>query len=73
MFVRPGLPTWTASTVLFRDFEIGAGYRPGANSILKVSYREDRWDVAGFLATILPDGQALAVQYSHRFDVRGKH
>lgn len=69
-FISPDVPTWTASTVLFRDIEVGVGYRFGPETVLKASYRIDRWDVEGFLATILPDGHAFALQFSRRFDAR---
>jgi len=45
VFVRPELPVWTATTVRFGDVEIGVGYRFGAGTTLKASYRFDDWDV----------------------------
>ncbi len=70
VFIEPRAPVWRANTILFRDVEVGLGYRFGPDTLLKASYRVDRWDVDGFLATILPDGHAFALQVAHAFDVR---
>ncbi len=70
-FIAPLAPgVWLATTAEFSDLEVGAGYRFGPGTLLKISYRRDRWNVPDALAPMFPDGYALAAQLSYRFDVR---
>jgi len=70
-FIRPIDSTnWMGSEIEFHDIEIGAGVRFGPDTLLKVSYRRDRWNVDDALKRILPDGHSVAMQLSHTFDVR---
>jgi len=69
-YIAPaGGGVWFAGTVRFYDVEAGVGYRIGPGTVLKLSYRADRWQVADSLKPILPDGYAVAAQLSHTFDV----
>jgi hypothetical protein len=70
-FIRPSSSgNWTARPSSFRDLEVGGGYRFGANTLLKASWRMDDWDVTsdnyGF---VRPGGNAFAVQVSRAFDI----
>lgn len=68
-FIRPGTTVWAARLTDFADAEIGGGYRLGPSTLLKISWRGDRWWVkpgSGFRGT---GGHALAFQFSHAFDV----
>lgn len=60
---------WWGRAVRFFNGEVAAGFRIGRDTLLKVSYRRDLWDVEEALKTILPNGYALALQLSQRFDV----
>lgn len=70
-FVQPVSPTfWVARKTDFHNEEFGVGYRFGAGTLLKVSYRQDVWQVdAGNAPFVRPGGRAVAVQFSQRFDV----
>jgi hypothetical protein len=70
-FIRRVAPdTWVARSTDFHDEELGIGVRLGAFTLLKASYRQDRWDVdAGNAAFVRPGGRAFAVQLSQQFDV----
>ena len=61
---------WISRRTDFKAVELGGGFRFGANTTLKASYRRDDWKVtaanAGF---VRPGGQAFAIQFSRRFDV----
>lgn len=61
---------WISRRTDFKAVEVGGGFRFGANTTLKASYRRDDWKVTsantGF---VRPGGQAFAVQFSRRFDV----
>ena len=64
----PGV--WTASRTDLNDYETGVGYRVGLSTLLKVSYRWDKWDVTPQNYTFVrPGGKAIAVQVSQAFDV----
>jgi len=70
-FIRPiDAGNWIGREIEFHDIEIGAGVRVGPDTLLKVSYRLDRWNVDDTLKSILPDGHSAAIQLSHFFDVR---
>jgi hypothetical protein len=61
---------WVTTRTDFHDQEIGAGYRLTASTLLKASYRWDKWHVnAGNAFFVRPGGRALAVQLSQAFDV----
>ena len=70
-FVRPVSPTfWVARKTDFHNEEVGLGYRFGASTLLKASYRQDLWHVdAGNAAFVRPGGRAVALQLSQRFDI----
>ena len=70
-FIRPTSDTtWISRRTDFKAFEVGGGFRFGAHTTGKVSYRRDDWTVtpsnAGF---VRPGGYALAAQFSYQFDV----
>lgn len=70
-FIRPVSPTfWVARKTDFHNEELGLGYRFGASTLLKASYRQDLWHVdAGNAAFVRPGGRAVALQLSQRFDM----
>jgi hypothetical protein len=59
----------TATAVNFYNGEVGAGYRISPATTLKASYRKDRWLVEDRERQSFPNGYALALQVSRRFDV----
>ena len=73
-FIRPVSPTfWVARKTDFHNEELGVGYRIGASTLVKISYRQDLWHVdAGNAAFVRPGGRAFAVQLSQRFDLLGR-
>lgn len=70
-FIQPVSPTfWVARKTDFHNEEIGLGYRVAASTLLKVSYRQDVWQVDGGNAPFVrPGGRAFAMQLSQQFDV----
>ena len=60
---------WIASPTNMYNAEVGAGWRIGARTLMKASARGDRWRVAPELRSDLPDGFAIALQLSRRFDI----
>jgi hypothetical protein len=69
-FIQPrDASTWMATATNFYNGEIGAGFRVSAATLVKASYRADRWLVPETLRAILPNGSAFAVQVSRAFDV----
>lgn len=62
---------WVGRETRVDDVEIGAGYRFGRDTLLKMSYRLDHWDVDGEDAANFPNGHSFALQLSQAFDVRG--
>lgn len=69
-FVRPVSPTfWIAAPVNLYDAEVGMGYRITPTTLLKVSYRRDLWDVDEAIKPYYPEGYAVSVQLSQKFDV----
>ena len=71
-FIRPiSESAWVANPTDMYNGEIGAGYRLGAQTLLKTSVRADRWKVAPAMRSILGDGTAFAVQLSRSFEVLG--
>jgi len=67
MALAPGV--WITSNADFYDAEIGAGYRFGPGTILKVAYRRDHWNVQPSMKWFFPDGYSVAAQLSYRFDI----
>lgn len=59
---------WAAGASGLDDLEVGIGLRTGAHTIVKASYRADRWDDEA-IAYGYENGHAFAVQIAHRFDV----
>ena len=68
-FIRQGVTAWTARLTDFVDGEVGAGYRAAANTVVKASYRADRWWVRPGTGFRGEGGHALALQVSQAFDV----
>ena len=64
-----GNASYFATTTDLRDIEAGLGFRPAASQLVKVTLRRDSWHVAPFLRDILPNGYAVALQFSQSFDV----
>lgn len=60
---------WVGSPRMVRDAEVGAGYRLGANTLLKASYRRDSWPDPDPPGLTFPDGYAWAVQISQTIDI----
>jgi hypothetical protein len=65
--VAPGV--WIAPNAEIRDVEAGIGLRLGPGTVLKVSYRRDRWLVDPAMEEFFPEGYSIAAQFSHAFDV----
>ncbi len=60
---------WIASNATFYGIEAGVGWRFTPDLLVKGSYRTDHWHVDRSLEEILPEGRAVAVALSYRFDV----
>ncbi len=61
---------WTGSRTDLSDYETGVGYRVGLSTLIKASYRWDKWGVTPQNYTFVrPGGRAIAVQISQAFDV----
>ena len=60
---------WEASSSDVRNVEAGVGFRPSSHQLVKATWRRDQWRVAPALRAYLPDGHAIAVQFSQAFDV----
>jgi hypothetical protein len=61
---------WVARKTDFHNEEYGVGFRFTARTLVKTSYRRDRWHVdAGNQAFVRPGGHAFAVQLSQTYDV----
>jgi len=60
---------WVGEPVTLYDYEAGMGYRLTPWTLVKVSYREEIWDVDDSVKQYYPEGYAVAVQLSQRFDV----
>jgi hypothetical protein len=75
MYVAPGAgeyADWISAEFRVDDAEVGAGYRFGPDTILKLSWRVDDWAADDpVVLSYYPDGHALALQLSQTFDVRG--
>jgi hypothetical protein len=70
-FIRPiNQTSWVARSNKFRDWEAGVGLRATESTLVKLSYRADRWTVTPANYTFIrPGGHAVAVQLSQAFDV----
>jgi hypothetical protein len=70
-FVRPGSGgVWIARVTDFVDGEAGVGYRLTASTLVKASYRADRWWIPqGAIGFRGQGGHAVAMQLSQSFDV----
>lgn len=62
---------WEATTTDVRNLEAGIGFRPSSHQLVKATWRRDHWRVSPALREFLPDGHAIAVQFSQSFDVLG--
>lgn len=51
------------------DIEISLGYRFSPETQIKIAYRRNHWDGADARMYLFPDGNSLAVQLSHQFDL----
>ena len=61
--------SFSATTTDLRDIEAGFGFRPAASQLVKLTWRRDSWHVAPEVRPFLPDGYAVALQFSQSFDV----
>lgn len=61
--------TLWATTTDMRNVEAGLGFRPAASQLVKLTWRRDSWKVAPEVRPYLPDGYAVALQFSQSFDV----
>lgn len=69
-FMRPISPTlWIARPVNLYDAEAGMGFRISPTTLLKVSYRREWWPVEESIKQYYPEGYAVAVQLSQKFDI----
>jgi hypothetical protein len=70
-FIRPVVPgVWVARRTDFSDGEAGLGVRVTESTLIKASYRWDKWAVTpANQAFVRPGGRAFAVQLSQSFDV----
>lgn len=70
-FIRPVAPgSWIARQTDFSDGETGFGFRITTSTLIKASYRWDKWLVTPANAPFVrPGGHAIAVQLSQSFDV----
>src|SRR5207249_10396778 len=69
-FIRPVTPPfWVSRRTDFSDWEAGAGFRMTTSTLIKASYRGDKWLVTSTnRAFVRPGGRAIAVQLSQSFD-----
>jgi len=66
--VAPG--AWIARRTDFSDGETGLGVRVTTSTLIKASYRWDKWNVTpANQAFVRPGGHAIAIQLSQSFDV----
>jgi hypothetical protein len=71
-FIRPvSAAFWIAAETLLYNGEIGFGYRLTRTTLVKASYRRDYWNVDPADRAEFPDGYAVAIQLSQRFDPVG--
>lgn len=69
-FVRPVDPSnWISVTTNFYNGEAGLGYRLDRHTIVKLSYRRDQWPDDPDRRIPFENGYAMAIQFSHHFDV----
>jgi hypothetical protein len=70
-FIRPlAAGAWIARRTNFSDGETGIGFRVSNATLIKASYRWDKWQVTAANASFVrPGGHAIAVQVSRSFDV----
>jgi len=61
--------SWLSRNRRFHDLEIGLGYRFSPDTLLKVAYRQDRWDSESRREGLPADGHSLSLQLSHHFDL----
>ena len=62
-------PFWVSNGVTFNDVEVGAGFRPSASQLLKLSVRMDHWLPNANPQAPHDNGYAVAVQFSQQFDL----
>ena len=68
-FIRPLNNTlWIANSVIFNDTEIGAGFRPAATTVLKLTMRADHWTPNANPNAPHDNGYAVALQWSQFLD-----
>jgi hypothetical protein len=69
-FIAQFGPDWVSTTTAFNNGEVGAGIRLTPSTLLKSSYRVDRWHITPEnKAFVRPGGKALALQLSQAYDV----
>ncbi|MEO7457176.1 MAG: hypothetical protein ABIY52_13010 [Gemmatimonadaceae bacterium] len=68
-FISPLNSTiWIANGVIVQDVELGAGYRPTARTLLKLSGRKDHWTPNANPNVPKDNGYAVALQWSQTWD-----
>ncbi len=68
-FIRPADTTrWIARATDFSNGELGVGFRWTASTLMKASYRADRWHITPANRRFLANGCAFALQLSQSFD-----
>jgi len=71
VYLRPPEPgDWNAYDVNVRAAEIGLGWRLSADTVVKASWRGDRFRVEEAYAPYFPHGHAFAILLAQSFDVR---
>ena len=68
-YIQAGEAGWDASNADVRDVEAAIGFRPASHQVVKLSARRDAWRVSAEQRPWLPDGYAVALQFSQSFDV----
>lgn len=69
-YITPrGDSAWMTPMADVRNVEAGIGFRMSPSRLLKLSWRRDRWHVAPQQRATLPDGYAVAFQFSQGFEL----
>ena len=68
-YIQVEAGAWVASNADVRDVEAAIGFRAASHQVVKLSVRRDAWRVSREQRAYLPDGYAVAFQFSQAFDV----
>jgi hypothetical protein len=60
---------WHTGATDVYNAEVGAGWRLGSATLVKVSLRQDRWRVPREYRAAFPNGRAFGLQFSRAFDL----